>query len=581
MALFLWGGSADNKRMEFLVRRGSRALAVVAFAVSIVLALGLLSDRAALLLSDIVYPFVAIGAGLLLAIGARYRIGRSRVAWSLFGLGVVLFGVGELSWAWYELVIVAEPPFPGLPDVFYLAAYPVLAAAVVAAPRLAANGFQRGQQVIDAVVVISGIAMLSWVILLEPMYRAGGETTFGELAVAAAYPIGDALLIAAIAIVGLRRAALLRDRASWFMVGALALTAAGDVIYLVQSWSDSYVSGSWLDSTWLVAYGLFALAASYLPHPVEERVPREGRLPIWFALIPVLVILSIAGVHIASESSSGESVTIELILAGLASLILLRLLFIIGEDRHLVEEERKQLISVVSHELRTPLTAVEGFIEVALDNWDAIGDDEKREMIEVASEQTRVLTRIVTDLVATSRDSLERTELQPGIVDIGEVVTGVVARLGLKVGRFRLEMGTTERIEADEVRLTQIVTNLLANADYYSDGGSIACVVARRDDDVEIAVHDSGLGVPARFRQSIWLPFERGVHRFDASVPGSGLGLPIVRSLAHAHGGSVGYRDSELLGGACFWVRLPVSQATPALTDEALANMLMPSPTQV
>jgi two-component system OmpR family sensor kinase len=247
----------------------------------------------------------------------------------------------------------------------------------------------------------------------------------------------------------------------------------------------------------------------------------------------------------------------------------------VGEDRHLVEEERKRLISVVSHELRTPLTAVDGYIDLALANWNSPNDDEKREMIEIAQDQARLVTRIVTDLVATSRDSLHATDLELEAIDIGAVVDEVAIRHGLGT-RLEVRQETRLEVTADKVRLAQIITNLLSNADRYGEGGPIVCVLRRAGDQVEIAIHDGGPGVPARFRDSIWGAFERGVHRFDAATPGSGLGLAIVRSLAQAHEGSVGYRSSELLGGACFWVRLP--RAATAPTTDGHGMITSPKP---
>lgn len=559
--------------MDLLVRHGSRVLAGLAGGVAIILGANVLPADAALWVSDLVYPIVAIGAGVLLAAGASYRTGRGRVAWSLFGLGVVLLGIGELTWAWYELVMLVEPPFPGLPDVYYLAAYPVLAAAVLVTPRLAANRFQRGQQIIDALVIIVGVSILAWMAVLGPMYEAIGEVSDVELLVSAAYPIGDALLIATIGIVGLRRSFHARDRSLWYVLAALAVTAVGDVIYLVQSWSDSYVSGSWVDSTWLVGYGLFALAANWLPKPVEPRQVRERRLPIWHVLIPVGVIVTITGIHLGRKLSEAnfDGIMIETTLALLGLLVLARILFTVGEDRYLVDEERKRLISVVSHELRTPLTGVDGYIDLALANWNVLGDAEKREMIEIAQGQSRLVTRIVTDLVATSRDNLHSTELDFEVVDAGDVVEEVVARIGI-ASRVLFEHESASTVTADRVRLAQIITNLVTNADRYGGGGTIRCVLRQVGDQIELAVHDAGPGVPTRFQESVWGAFDRGVHRFDAATPGSGLGLAIVRSLARAHHGSAGYRPSELLGGGCFWVRLPRAESEPGQSNRVVGE---------
>jgi signal transduction histidine kinase len=235
-----------------------------------------------------------------------------------------------------------------------------------------------------------------------------------------------------------------------------------------------------------------------------------------------------------------------------------RILLSVGEDRSLVEEERKRLISVVSHELRTPLTAVDGYIDLGLDNWDTLDELDKREMIEIAKEQARRVTRIITELVETSRDSLHAAELKLEPVDVDELVEEVIAHLGAG-SRIEVGHGSPSTVPADRGRLARVVTNLVTNALRYGGGRGVRCIIRTVGGQVELGIHDSGPGVPTRLRESIWAPFERGVHHFDAATPGSGLGLAMVNSLSRAHGGSVGYRTSELLGGVCFWVRIPLT----------------------
>ena len=108
----------------------------------------------------------------------------------------------------------------------------------------------------------------------------------------------------------------------------------------------------------------------------------------------------------------------------------------------------------------------------------------------------------------------------------------------------------------DDDRLVQILVNFISNAQRY--GGDRCLVVARADSTrMVIEVHDSGPGVPKKYELTIWERFERGPNRYNASIPGSGIGLAMVRTIAEAHGGRVGYRQSERLGGACFSIDLP------------------------
>ena len=114
-------------------------------------------------------------------------------------------------------------------------------------------------------------------------------------------------------------------------------------------------------------------------------------------------------------------------------------------------------------------------------------------------------------------------------------------------------------VEADPVRITQVVSNLLDNAAKYTpDGGCIAVAISRRSAEVHIAVTDTGGGIPAEQLTNIFRPFTQ----LDMANPkrrgGLGLGLPLVQSLTEVHGGSVQATSAGDGQGSCFTVRLPV-----------------------
>jgi len=90
--------------------------------------------------------------------------------------------------------------------------------------------------------------------------------------------------------------------------------------------------------------------------------------------------------------------------------------------------------------------------------------------------------------------------------------------------------------------------------------------VTRIDNGADVfSVHDDGDGVPNKYQHTIFERFERGAHKFDSAVGGSGIGLSVGRDLVTAHGGEIRYRPSDLLGGACFEFTLPATQ--PSLPD--------------
>jgi two-component system sensor histidine kinase MtrB len=101
-----------------------------------------------------------------------------------------------------------------------------------------------------------------------------------------------------------------------------------------------------------------------------------------------------------------------------------------------------------------------------------------------------------------------------------------------------------------------MLVNLISNASRY---GGDRCMIRAwaHGGALILEVHDTGPGVPKKHELLIWDRFERGPNRYNATVPGTGIGLAVVAAIAEAHGGTVGYRRSEDLGGSCFWFELP------------------------
>jgi signal transduction histidine kinase len=131
----------------------------------------------------------------------------------------------------------------------------------------------------------------------------------------------------------------------------------------------------------------------------------------------------------------------------------------------------------------------------------------------------------------------------------------------------RVDADRTAIAFVDNTRIMHALSSLLGNAVRY--GGSSIELVARTDQSTLILeVHDDGPGVPRKYELLIWERFERGPNHLNATVPGSGIGLAITRKIAAAHGGLAGYRRSERLGGACFWIRLPARAQNPPETEE-------------
>ena len=227
---------------------------------------------------------------------------------------------------------------------------------------------------------------------------------------------------------------------------------------------------------------------------------------------------------------------------------------------------KTEFVSTVSHELRTPMTSIKGYVELLL--MGAVGSltDDQRHFLSIVKSNTDRLAMLVNDLLDISRMESGRLALSPEIVRIGPVVNQVVVamegRAADKGQALRSELPSSlPEVIADPDRVAQIVTNLVANACNYTPTGGEITVSARVDGDmVQISVHDTGIGISPEDQGKIFDNFFRADDPLVQSVPGTGLGLCIVQSLAEMHGGRI-WVESEVGKGSTFTFTLPTVEA--------------------
>jgi signal transduction histidine kinase len=223
-----------------------------------------------------------------------------------------------------------------------------------------------------------------------------------------------------------------------------------------------------------------------------------------------------------------------------------------------------EFIAVTSHELRTPLTAVRGFARTLLARWDEMPDHGRQASVQAIDVQAERLGGMVEDLLTVSAMHAGPVAVHLGVQPLEEALRRAVADSGVE-GAVRCPSGL--QVVADPARLRQILGNLLSNARKY--GAPPVEVDAERLDGVaRIRVRDHGAGVPADFQARMWEEFTQASVGPTRTAQGPGLGLAIVRYLARAQGGSVGYRDHPD-GGAEFTVELPAAGAEDDGAPEA------------
>jgi signal transduction histidine kinase len=220
----------------------------------------------------------------------------------------------------------------------------------------------------------------------------------------------------------------------------------------------------------------------------------------------------------------------------------------------LFTERQRQFVADASHELRSPIASLKAQLEVA--QADPRGTDWVSLNDEALAEVTR-MERLVLDLLTLARADRAAGVSASGVVDLDDVVVTEAAKVRDR-GRVRISLALFEpaRVRGDQDQLTRLTRNLIENAERHAD--AMVSVELRADGStVELVVSDDGGGIPLRERERVFERFTRLDDARDRDAGGSGLGLPIVREIAAAHGGTVVVADSA--EGARLVVRLPLS----------------------
>lgn len=225
--------------------------------------------------------------------------------------------------------------------------------------------------------------------------------------------------------------------------------------------------------------------------------------------------------------------------------------------RHRGDSQRGELISTLAHELRSPLTSVKGFTSTLLHRWERFTDDQKREMLATVNMDADRVTRLIKELLDVSRIDAGRLELRRTEFDLAAMASGIIGRFTLTHDRHSFQLtfpGDFPRVYADPDKIEQVLTNLVENAVKYSDGGAVTVTGQFTETEVEVAVRDQGVGIPADQLPLIFTKFYR--RSGHGSPSGTGLGLFIARGLVEAHDGRI-WADSSPEHGTTLRFRLP------------------------
>ena len=223
-------------------------------------------------------------------------------------------------------------------------------------------------------------------------------------------------------------------------------------------------------------------------------------------------------------------------------------------------QAQKRFVADASHELRAPLTAIQGNLELLRRHPDA-SPDQKDEALQEADREAHRLSQLVADLLALARADAG-VPIRRQKVELDRVVLEALATAKHLAGEPEIELAALEPslVEGDPNRLEELFLILLDNATKYTlPGEQVTLKLCRRDASAEVIVHDDGVGITPEDLPRVFERFYRADPARTRDPGGTGLGLPIARWIAEAHGGHIDI-ESKTGCGTTVSVRLPLLQ---------------------
>jgi len=548
-------GTRDNSHVIKHVRR----YAIAAFAILTMSAIGVVlsegDTRAAMASVGVLVGNMT--AGMVFIHKSRSLPLRERRAWSLVGRGLMIAASGIVVVALWG-VFAGEPPAFGITDVVFVAGYIVILIGIAALPHTDGDNWQRSRTALDAAIGAVSIGALAWVFLINPIVTGLEGAPLSAQVFGTAYPLVDVGIVIVVVLVTTRRTTRRFDVRMLALAAAVILQGIGDLSLLIGGYDASLVDAEPLFLVYLGAAAMFLTTALIVDQLPVEREYADRRASLWSMFVPyaaaVVMVATLLHLLWDTELAPGDRVLVAASVI-VAVLVVVRQAIAIRENQIVVEGQRSELVSSISHELRTPLTAMVGFMALLQDDK-SLSTTERQEMMAVVVEQTNYLERLVEDLLGLSRGDLKRMELTVSEHDVKTVIDRAITSAPINPAHVSVEVAPNLVAVIDGGRIQQILVNLLTNASWYGGADTLVCAFDRAGGLV-IEVHDSGAGVPKKHELTIWERFERGENRYNANVPGSGIGLAMVRNIAESHGGTASYQRSKRLGGACFVIDLP------------------------
>ena len=239
-----------------------------------------------------------------------------------------------------------------------------------------------------------------------------------------------------------------------------------------------------------------------------------------------------------------------------------------------LEKLKSEFVAVVSHEVRTPLTAIKGTLEILSDQKYFKFEPNQIELLQICSANVSRLEVLINDILDFSKLESSRLSTHFAPVAIESVIDNVVTHIGNLAAKRSIEIQQSipaglPLVEADELRLSQVLNNLLSNAIKFSpDGSSIQIRVQLEDGGVSVRVQDSGIGISAEDVPKLFTKFRQLDSSSTRKAGGTGLGLAISKGIIEEHRGRI-WVDAGNGPGSCFAFWIPTRRVAEGENEPA------------
>ncbi len=235
------------------------------------------------------------------------------------------------------------------------------------------------------------------------------------------------------------------------------------------------------------------------------------------------------------------------------------------ERENLVAKLKTEFVSIAAHQLRTPLSSVKWILRMMLDGDFGVLNAKQREFMEKGYEANDRMIHLINDLLDITRIEEGRFGFEFSRSDFKQFLKEIVESLEDDAKRFKLKLELFLPKESlvlffDSERFTMAITNIINNALRYTEKGGVVVSVAVKQGFAEVAVKDTGVGIPLHQRDRVFTKFFRGDNVVRMQTEGTGLGLYLAKNVIEKHGGKIWF-ESEEGKGSTFYFTIPIETA--------------------